>query len=94
MTGKKRKFYLATVSSQRSIVEVFLQLLYIATVYSSGKDALALAVFKTAQNNASCDKILQCDCTALYSAAGHGLYTQFTRPSLVLRKWVGPARLA
>ena len=31
--------------------------------------------------NASCDKILQCDCTALYSAAGHSLYMLFTRPS-------------
>ena len=28
----------------------------------------------------SCDKTLQRDCTALYSVAGHGLYTQFTRP--------------
>ena len=30
--------------------------------------------------NVSCDKILQCDCTTLYSVAGHGLYTKFTRP--------------
>ena len=30
--------------------------------------------------NASCDKILQCDCTTLYSAAGHSLYTKFARP--------------
>ena len=25
-------------------------------------------------------KILQCDCTALCSAVGHGLYTLYTRP--------------
>ena len=43
---------------------------------------LMFAVYKmaTATQNASCDKILQCDCTTLYSAAGHSLYTQFTRP--------------
>ena len=42
----------------------------------------------------SCDKILQCDWTALYSAVGHGLYTQFTRPFSLLRKWVWLARLS
>ena len=42
----------------------------------------------------SCDKILQHDWTALYSAAGQGLYTQFTRPFPLLRKWVWLARLA
>ena len=41
----------------------------------------------------SCDKILQHDWTALYSAAGQGLYTQFTRPFPLLRKWVWLARL-
>ena len=41
----------------------------------------------------SCDKILQHDWTALYSAAGQGLYTQFTRPRPLLRKWVWLVRL-
>ena len=32
-------------------------------------------------------------CTTLYSAAGHGLYPQLTRPSLLLREWVRLARI-
>ena len=59
---------------------------------------LSFAVFKTAITTqtmmyVSCDKILQHDWTALYSAAGQGLYTQFTRPFPLLRKRVWLARL-
>ena len=40
------------------------------------ENVLAFTVFKTV----SCDKILQRDCPTLYSAVGHSLCTQFTRP--------------
>ena len=67
---------------------------------SSGKDVLALIrcfqdcyCYSKQWCNVSCDKILQHDWTALYSAAGQGLYTQFTRPFPLLRKWVWLARL-
>ena len=40
--------------------------------------------------NASCDKILQ---SALYSAAGHSLYTHFTRPFPSFAEVTRPAKL-
>ena len=60
---------------------------------SSGKDALALlhhfqdCYCCSHVYIVSCDKILQCDCITLYSAAGHGLYTQFAEAGLKLQSF-------
>ena len=65
---------------------------------SSGKDVLALfCCFQDhhcySNSDVSCDKLLQCDWTILYSMARHGWYMQFTRPFPFLRKWVWLVRL-
>ena len=41
---------------------------------SAVAEKMPFTIFKILKQsfNASCDKILQCDCTTLYSVAGHG----------------------
>ena len=78
--------------SLRSTVKVFLQFLQKQWRYPNSLSQFSKLLLLLKQwCNASCDKVLQRDW--LYSAAGHSLYTQFTRLFLLLQKWVWLARL-